>query len=297
MTASLLKRTGVDRIPPIFGADPVLSEPHDRLRPAVLSLPAMHWEQAGRPSARSETVAAECPIALVYNGVSHAVMMASPVDLVDLGLGFSIAEGIVGELAEVGSVDVVDMVLGMEVRLEIPTARAAALDERRRSMTGGTACGLCGIISIERAIRPLPSAAAGPRVAASAIAVALEALPATQATNRLTGAMHAAAMVSTAGEILLVREDVGRHNALDKLVGAAALIGIDPGKGFLVLTSRCSTEMVQKAVTAGFTILVAISAPTSLAISLAEEANLTLAAFARGHSFTVYTGSERIACP
>ncbi len=186
------------------------------------------------------------------------------------------------------------MVLGMEVRLEIPAARAAALDERRRSMVGGTACGLCGIISLDMAIRPLPKASAGPKVHSHAIRDALGSLPDMQAIYRQTGAVHAAAMASLAGEILLIREDVGRHNALDKLVGAATRVGLDLGQSILLLTSRCSTEMIQKAATAGFTTVVAISAPTSLAIELAEEAGLTLVAFARGDEFTVYTGPERI---
>lgn len=263
-------------------------------RPRASTRPALHWGDDDKPLPQLETIAAECPVALVYNGVSHAVMLASPADLEDMGIGFTIAEGIVRDAAEIGSVEVIDMALGMEVRLEIPPERAAALDERRRSMAGGTACGLCGIISLDRALRPLPRAAAGPALRAAAIRAALESLPARQATHRATGAVHAAALASPDGEILLVREDVGRHNALDKLVGAAARAGNDPRESLLVLTSRCSAEMVQKAATAGFSVLVAISAPTSLAVTLADETNLTLVAFARGRAFTVYTHAERI---
>ena len=246
------------------------------------------------PLTQVETVATECPVALVYNGVSHAVMMASPTDLEDMGRGFTLAEGIVADPAEIASVEVLDMVLGFEIRVEIPADRAAALDERRRSMVGGTACGLCGVISLDRAIRPLPRAKVGPQASAEAIRAGLAALPALQGLHRQTGAVHAAAMASPDGEILLLREDVGRHNALDKLVGAAAAAGLDPAWSVLLLTSRCSAEMIQKAATAGFITVATISAPTSLAIALAEEADLSLIAFARGDKFTAYTRPDRI---
>ncbi|MFO1037237.1 MAG: formate dehydrogenase accessory sulfurtransferase FdhD [Geminicoccaceae bacterium] len=263
-------------------------------RASTIQLPAARFELGVVPVDRVETVAAECPVALVYNGVSHAVMMATPADLEEFGIGFSLAEGIVADASEILSVEVLDMALGLELRIEIPDARAAALDDRRRSMAGGTACGLCGIISIERAIRTLPHLPDGAPVKATAIFEALQRLPLEQVTNRTTGAAHAAAMATADGTILLTREDVGRHNALDKLVGAVARVGADPASGFLLLTSRCSTEMVQKAATAGFPILVAISAPTSLAVALAEEAGLCLVAFARGKGFTVYTRRDRI---
>ena len=246
------------------------------------------------PLTQVETVATECPVALVYNGVSHAVMMASPTDLEDMGRGFTLAEGIVADPAEIASVEVLDMVLGFEIRVEIPADRAAALDERRRSMVGGSACGLCGVISLDRAIRPLPRAKVGPQASADAIRAGLAALPGLQALHRQTGAVHAAAMASPDGEILLLREDVGRHNALDKLVGAAIAAGLDPAWSVLLLTSRCSAEMIQKAATAGFITVATISAPTSLAIALAEEADLSLIAFARGDKFTVYTRPDRI---
>lgn len=263
-------------------------------RQPSLTRAACRWELGQEPLTQVDTVASECPVALVYNGVSHAVMMASPTDLEDMGTGFTLAEGIVGEFAEIGSAEAIDMVLGFEIRIEIPARRAAALDERRRSMVGGTACGLCGVISLEQAIRPMPRAGIGPRWGAAAIRAALGELPQRQGIHRQTGGLHAAAMVSAEGELLLLREDVGRHNALDKLVGAAAAAGIEPARTMLLLTSRCSAEMVQKAATAGFTTMVTISAPTSLAIALAEEAELTLVAFARGDTFTAYTRADRI---
>lgn len=264
-------------------------------RPApqpVVVRAATRW--GPEPLAKVEAVAGEVAVALVYNGVSHAVMMASPADLEDLGRGFTLAEGIVAEAGEIGAVEVVDMVLGFEVRLAIPERRALALAERRRSMVGGTACGLCGVISLEQAVRPLPRAAEGPAWRAAALRTALAALPTRQALHHQTGAVHAAAMASAMGEILLLREDVGRHNALDKLIGAAAGAGLVPTETLLLLTSRCSAEMVQKAATAGFIALATISAPTSLAIALAESANLTLIAFARAGNFTAYTRADRI---
>lgn len=256
--------------------------------------PASRWSDGGAgPLALVETVATECPVALVYNEVSHAVMMASPVDLEDMGVGFTLAENIAG-LAEIGAVEVLDMVLGFEVRIAIPAERAAALEQRRRSMAGGTACGLCGVISLEQAARRLPHVESTSRWSAGAIRAAMANLPPWQSVHRQTGAVHAAALASPRGEILLVREDVGRHNALDKLIGAAARAGLDPAATLVLLTSRCSTEMVQKAVTAGYSAVVTISGPTSLAIELAEEAGLSLVAFARGSQFTVYTHPDRI---
>ena len=255
---------------------------------------ASRWWAGAEPLPQVETVATECPVALVYNGVSHAVMMASPSDLEDMGRGFTLAEGIVADPAEIDAVEVLDMVLGFEVRLSIPQHRADALEMRRRSMAGGTACGLCGVISLEQAVRTLPRAAAGPIWRADAIWAALRDLPRRQGVHRQTGAAHAAAMASPEGVIQLVREDVGRHNALDKLVGAAARAGLEPAHSILLLTSRCSAEMVQKAATAGFTTIVSISGPTSLAIALAEQSDLTLVAFARADSFVAYTRPDRI---
>ena len=261
----------------------------------VATRPASRWSDgATAPLALVETVATECPVALVYNEVSHAVMMASPADLEDMGTGFTLAESIAG-LAEIGAVEVLDMVLGFEVRMAIPAERAAALEQRRRSMAGGTACGLCGVISLEQAVRRLPRVANTTRWSAAAIRTAMANLPPWQSVHRQTGAAHAAALASPSGEILLAREDGGRHKALDKLIGAAARAGLDPAATLVLLTSRCSTEMVQKAATAGYSTMVTISGPTSLAIELAEEAGISLVAFARGDQFTVYSHPDRIA--
>ena len=279
---------------PVRKRKPPASRDRSTTQPALTRL-AYRWARGGAPLPQVETVATGCPVALVYNGVSHAVMMASPADLEDMGRGFSIAEGIVAASGEIASLEVLDMVLGFEIRMEIPARRAEALDDRRRSMAGGSACGLCGVISLDQALRPLPRARAGFRFDADALRTAFRLLPGRQKVHRHTGALHAAALASPTGEILLLREDVGRHNALDKLVGAMASAGLEPAAGLLLLTSRCSSEMIQKAATAGFGIVATISAPTSLAIALAEEADLTLIAFARDDQFTVYTGPDRIA--
>jgi len=241
-----------------------------------------------------DQVAVEAPIALAYNCQSHVVMMAAPRDLVDFAYGFSIAEGIVAGGDEILSVELAPRGAGIRLSIAIPDARARALAARPRNMEGRTGCGLCGIADIAQALRPLPIAAATRTLPADALMAALAALPGAQTLNRETGAMHAAAFAAPDGRLLCVREDVGRHNALDKVIGAVARQGLDPAGGFVVVTSRCSMEMVQKTATFGCPVLVAISAPTSLAIELAEQSNLTVAAFARGARLNLYTHPERI---
>jgi FdhD protein len=249
---------------------------------------------AGGRSSRDDRVAVEAPVAFVYNCVSHAVMMATPDDLEDFAYGFSIAEGIVVDAGEVRLVRTATKGTGFSLAIAIPPVRAAALAGRTRSLEGRTGCGLCGISDINQALRTLPVLTETRQVQAAALSGALERLPAEQVLNRETGAVHAAAFADVEGRLLVVREDVGRHNALDKAIGAASRQGLDPAAGFLVVTSRCSMEMVQKTVTFGCPILVAISAPTSLAIELARYSNLTVAAFARGARLNLYTHSERI---
>lgn len=262
-------------------------------RPA--SAPAAVSRIAGRQrNASDDEVAVEAPIAFLYNCQSHVVMMASPRDLEDFAYGFSLAEGVVGTAAEIASVKLAPKGPGMTVSIDIPEARAKALGSRKRNLEGRTGCGLCGIAEIEQALRPLPVLADSPAIPSEAIATALATLPNGQLLNRHTGAMHAAAFANRDGTLLCVREDVGRHNALDKLIGAVTRAGHDPRDGLVVVTSRCSMEMVQKTVTFGCPILVAVSAPTSLAIELAERSNLTVVAFARGDGFNLYAHSERI---
>ncbi|MEQ8964457.1 MAG: formate dehydrogenase accessory sulfurtransferase FdhD [Azospirillaceae bacterium] len=244
--------------------------------------------------ADDDRLAVEAPVAFLYNCASHAVMMATPGDLEDFAYGFTISEGIVADASEIAAVRATPKGVGYSLGIDIPGERAAALSGRARNMEGRTGCGLCGVAEIEQALRPLPVATVNATIRAQAVARALDALPAAQALNRETGAVHAAAFADREGRLLVVREDVGRHNALDKTIGAAARRGLDPAGGFVVVTSRCSMEMVQKTATFGCPVLVAISAPTSLAVELAEDAGLTVAAFARGERLNLYARPERI---
>ncbi len=246
---------------------------------------------------RSETVAEEVPVALVYNGLSHAVMMATPADLEDFALGFSLTEGIVADAAEVYDIEVVPVSGGIEVRLDIAAERFAGLRARQRALAGRTGCGLCGVDSISEALRPVARVATASRFAPAAIDRAMAAFPAAQALNSEVGAVHAAGFADADGVLKLVREDVGRHNALDKLVGALARGGIPASAGFIVVTSRCSYEMVHKTAAAGIGLIAAVSAPTALAIRWAEDAGVGLVAFARDGRFTLYATPSRILAP
>jgi formate dehydrogenase accessory protein FdhD len=239
-------------------------------------------------------IADEVPVALVYNGISHAVMMATPADLEDFALGFSLTEGILDSPDDLLESDLVETGPGWEVRLTIPARRFATLQDRRRGLAGRSGCGLCGIESLEAAMRPPPVVADETPVRLEAIRAALAALPSHQLLNRLAGAVHAAAWANPEGEILEVCEDVGRHNALDKLIGRLARRAEGRPPGFLILTSRCSYELVTKAAMVGIPILVAISAPTGLALDTAEAAGLTIVALARRDSVTVYTHPRRV---
>lgn len=261
--------------------------------PAVAPAPVVRVAAATRVAA-GDRVAVEVPVALAYNCRSHVVMMATPRDLIDFAYGFSIAEGIVAGAAEIGAVEAAPRGEGVHLAITIPEARAKLLRGRARNLEGRTGCGLCGVADIAQALRPLPVAPASPAISVAAVAAALAALPARQVLNRETGALHAAAFAKPDGSLLCVREDVGRHNALDKVIGAMARCGIDPAAGFIVITSRCSMEMVQKTATIGCPVLVAISAPTSLAIALAEQSNLTIAGFARDAGLNLYAHPERI---
>lgn len=244
-------------------------------------------------------LAVEAPVAMVYNGISHAVLLATPADLEDFALGFSLSEGILAAPEELRDLDIVVSGSGAEraiaLQMTISARRFAALSERRRTLAGATGCGLCGVESLSQVRRPLAPVASDLRLAPEAAWRALAALRAHQPLTQATGAAHAAALATPAGEILLAREDVGRHNALDKLLGAMAVRGIDGGAGFVVLTSRCSFEMVQKAAARGVAAVVAISAPTTLAVDLAQALGLTLVALARSDSMTAYAHAWRLA--
>ena len=243
---------------------------------------------------RDAAIAAEVPVALAFNGLSHVVMMSTPSDLTDFAIGFSISEGILAGADELLDLEVQEGETGIRVSMMITSERFAELQKRRRNMTGRTGCGLCGVDDLGQVVRLVPRVGRGVNVSIGAIHRALDALPAWQLANQETGAVHAAAWASPAGDIAFAREDVGRHNALDKLIGAMARGRIDPEAGFTVITSRCSFEMVQKAATIGIPILVAISAPTTMALRIAEQTGVTLVALARSDSVTVYANPGRI---
>ncbi len=256
--------------------------------------PVRRWHN-GRDEADQDCIAEEVPIAFVYNERPHVVMMATPRDLDDFALGFSLSEAVIARADELAEVATQTLLEGIEVRLRIPAARAEVLEQRRRNLTGRTSCGLCGTQALEDAVRQPSPVSGGPCIDADILQRALAQLHAHQPLNAVTGATHAAAWAQVDGRIVLLREDVGRHNALDKLIGAMARAGEDPQRGFLVITSRASYEMVQKAATVGITLIAAISAPTALAIHLAEETGVTLIGFARSESHVVYTQPQRVA--
>ncbi len=234
----------------------------------------------------------EVAVALTYNRITHAVMMATPADLEDFAAGFSRAEGIIEHPADIQELEVVPAALGIELRMWIAPQRMAALERRRRQSAGPTGCGLCGMDSLADAMQTPPVVGAGPALTAADIAAAAASLEPLQVLNHATHAMHAAGFWR--GGLLAVREDVGRHNALDKLTGALLRRGEDPADGVLVMTSRVSVELVQKAAGAGITVLVAVSAPTALAIRVAAAAGLTLVGVARRDGFEVFTHPGRI---
>ena len=260
----------------------------------------------GVVSQATDKVAEEVPIALIYNGVSHAVMLATPQDLEDFALGFSLSEGILHSKSELYDVEIITQPLGIELRLDVATEAFVKLKEKRRSLVGRTGCGLCGAESLEQALR-LPEktlnlventtsstgAASSLIIPASSIIKAFQTIQTTQVLQQATGATHACAWVDANGEVQLLREDVGRHNAMDKLIGALAKT---PKKtdGFVLTSSRASVEMVQKVAIAGFSILAAISAPTGLAVRIAEDYGVTLVGFLRDNQFVIYTHSQRI---
>jgi FdhD protein len=251
------------------------------------------WDGAALQPA-TERLAEEVAVSMNYNGLAYAVMMTSPADLEDFALGFSLTEGVLAGPDELQRVEVVPIDEGILLRIEIDPARVAQVEAQRRHLAGRTACGLCGAETIEQALRHPPAVPGGPRVSHAALHRAFEALSLRQTLNALTGAVHAAAWASPAGELTLVREDVGRHNALDKLIGALVRGGCDRRQGFALITSRASFEMAQKAAMAGIGILAAISAPTALAVRLAEASHLTLVGFAREGRHNVYAHPERL---
>lgn len=261
----------------------------------TLTQPALRWTD-GATAASEETVAEEVPVALVYNGAPHAVMMASPADLEDFAVGFSLTEELVPTAGDILGIEVQRYSLGIELQLQVTAAVAEAIAGKSRSLTGRTGCGICGSSTLEGTIKTLHPVPAGGQFAPEALHRALGALAARQGLNQLAGTVHAAGLARPDGTLDLVREDVGRHNALDKLIGAMARRGrAQVGDGFLVVTSRASFEMVQKATVVGAPLLAAISGPTGLAVRVAEQAGVTLVGFTRGGRHTIYTHPARLA--
>lgn len=255
-------------------------------------LPRQVWRD-GHTITDSDTLVRETPVALVYNGISHAVMMATPLDLADLALGFSLSEGILSGPEQLLGLDVLQRERGIEVAMEITAGAFAALKARRRSLAGRTGCGLCGIESLDQLLPPPHPVQSGLQISHGAIQAALLALREQQALKTATGGVHGAAWCDPRGNIEWLREDVGRHNALDKLLGAlaSAQAGAD---GFVLVTSRASYEMVAKVAACQRAVLVAVSASTDLAVDYASHAGVTLVAFAQPGRQVVYTHSERI---
>jgi len=246
----------------------------------------------------TDQVAEEAPISLVYHGVPQVVMMATPADLEDLAFGFTVSEGI-ASAAEIRSVDAKEVADGLQVDIGIAPERFSTLLQRQRNLTGRTGCGLCGVETIEQAMRKPNRVVADVRITRKELHESLRALGERQELNRIVGSVHGAAWAQAGQGIAIAREDVGRHNALDKTIGGLLRAKTDPTSGFLLITSRASYEMVLKSATAGVSLLIAVSAPTALAIDLARQCGMTLVGFARTMSagegqHVIYTHPNRI---
>lgn len=242
----------------------------------------------------AETVAEETPVALVYNGVSHAVMLATPFDLEDFALGYSLCESIIGRAGDIHDLEIVQRDNGIELQITLASERMHVFKARRRTMAGRTGCGLCGKESLDQLIPHAARLTSSTVLADDALARAVADLQDRQQLFSLTGAVHAAAWCDLAGRIVLVREDVGRHNALDKLIGALTHRPEPGSEGFVLMTSRASYEIVQKAAMAGVAIVAAVSAPTAMAVRSAVDCGITLVGFVRGDGYCVYSHPERI---
>lgn len=251
------------------------------------------WHQ-GAIDEREDWLAQECPVALVYNGISHVVMMVTPHDLEAFALGFSLTEGILQDASELHDCRLVAQDNGLEVQMQISARRFAELKQQRRNLTGRTGCGLCGAESLTQAIRPVAALPYRPAPAHSAIERSVQQLADNQPLQGQTGACHGAAWCDVDGNILVAREDVGRHNALDKLIGDWKGQGRSFDDGFVLISSRGSVEMVQKCAHVGISSLVAVSAPTALAVDYATKANMNLVGFARPGRHQLYHSSFQI---
>jgi len=262
------------------------------MRDPVRSVDRLAWRDA-RLSEGARAIPEETALALTYNGGTYAVMMGTPQNLDDFAIGFSLSEGIVKSPDEI-SLDIVDLDDGIELRMWLADEKAARLSERRRHIAGPTGCGLCGLDSIAEAVRPAAVVGKGRSFAPRELMIAMASLSPLQPINIETRAAHAAAFWTPAAGIIALREDVGRHNALDKLAGALAQTKTAASDGMVLLTSRVSVEMVQKTAAMGAPVMVAVSAPTALAVRMADTAGITLVAVARSDGFEIFTHPDRI---
>jgi FdhD protein len=259
----------------------------------VRSVTRTIWRSIGA-STGVRAVPEETALAITYNGGTYAVMMGTPAELRDFAVGFSLSEGVVKSVDEILSFEAVEFDDGIELRMWLATDTAENISARRRQIAGPTGCGLCGIDSIAEAVKPAAIVGSGRAFAPEQIMAAMASLAPLQKINIETRAVHAAAFWTPARGIVCLREDVGRHNALDKLAGALAQGRVDANEGMVLLTSRVSVEMVQKTAAIGATLMVSVSAPTALAIRLAEAANITLVAIARADGFEIFTHPHRV---
>jgi FdhD protein len=271
-----------------------LAEPVAAPALTVSSQVAVERWSNGVLATTTDLVAEEVPVALVYHDVPHVVMLATPADLEDYGVGFTLSEGLVARMDEIRAVEVTRGAGVADVRISVAWERFTQLLQRRRNLAGRTGCGLCGAETAEDAIRECAPVPAGVTISAAQLHAAIEELATRQPINARTGSVHAAAWVTPQQGIRVVREDVGRHNALDKTIGALARSNADFSAGYMLITSRASYEMVQKCATLGISLLVALSAPTAFAVRLAQKTGLTLVAFARRDRHVVYANPHRL---
>ena len=277
--------------PDVWAEDAFHGELSDVLPDAVAAMPVLD----SRSNATGpQWLLEETPVALVYNGITHAVMLATPQDLEDFAFGFSLGEAVIGHARELFDIDIVSRPGGVEVAMHIDGGALQRLKHTRRLRTGRTGCGLCGVESLAQFDAASPVIQHRAPVSSAALHRAMQALPRQQTLHQLTGAAHAAGWADLDGNLLLVREDIGRHNALDKLIGAMARAGLAPANGFAVLTSRASYEMVQKAARANIGLLAAVSAPSALAVRMADQAGMTLVGYVRDGRHAAYSHVDRL---
>jgi FdhD protein len=261
--------------------------------PAALTVEGSAWRN-GALTTYDRIIPEEVAVSFTYNRTAHAVMMSTPTDLEDFAVGFSLAEGVITAPGDIEELDILTHPNGLELRMVIDSSRNAKFLERRRHLAGATGCGLCGMESLDEAMRAPPKVESDLKIAAHVVAAATQALAANQTLNRQTRAVHAAAFWEPAVGLVALREDVGRHNALDKLAGALARASQSAARGIITLTSRVSVELIQKAAVMGAPVIAAVSAPTGLALRTADAAGITLVAVARDDGFEIFTHPQRI---